>query len=314
MACVFLFPGQSSIGPGMIQRAACAHPAARALLDRAVGVLGAGAGAGCLGDAAPATNRDVQVSVFVVSQMYLAALQAEGVAGVASLGLSLGEYSHLVHCGALTFEDAVALVNERGHCYDQAPQGSMVTVLAVDYDTVSQVVNAARARGPIVISNYNTPTQHVIAGADQAVNWAAATLEEEHAAHTAVIERRVPMHSPLMTPVARAFQPALARAHWQRATLDYLPNVTAAPIANPAPADLVASLTRHVHEPVLWQSSMDAAVARHADATFVEVGPGGVLDNMIARSWKRVRHARLDPPAAGDPRRHFAETVEALRA
>lgn len=313
MACVFMFPGQSSIGPGMVSRALAAHPAARDVLDHARRVLGHG-DVGCLDDGEPATNRDVQVSVFVVTQMYLAALQAEGIAGVASLGLSLGEYSHLVHCGALAFADAVALVSERGHCYDRAPQGSMVTVLAADHDTVSSVVAAARTRGPIVISNYNTPAQHVIAGADEAVTWAAATLEDEHAAHTAVIERRVPMHSPLMTPVSRAFRPALARARWRDTALDYLPNVTAIPMVRPAPAQLVESLARHVNEPVLWQSSMNAAVARHADATFVEVGPGGVLTNMVARAWKGVRRARIDAPDAVDPRRHFAQTVEALRA
>ena len=314
MACVFMFPGQSSIGAGMVSRALAAHGAARDVLDRAVRVLAPGALDRCLNDEAPTTNCDIQLSVFVVTQMYLAALQAEGIAGVASLGLSLGEYSHLVHCGALDFEDAVALVSERGLCYDHAPQGCMVTVLAADRGTVSQVVEAARARGPIVISNYNTPTQHVIAGADEAVTWAAATLEDDHAAHTAVIERRVPMHSPLMAPVALAFRPALARARWRETSFDYLPNVTAKPIAKPAPADMIEALTRHVIEPVLWQSSMDAAAALHADAAFVEVGPGGVLNNMVGRSWKDLRHARIDALESGDPRRHFAQTVEALRA
>lgn len=298
----------------MLNRALAVHDAARDVLDRAVRVLPPGALDRCLNDESPATNCDIQLSVFVVTQMYLAALQAEGIAGIASLGLSLGEYSHLVHCGALDFEDALALVNARGHCYDQAPQGSMITVLAVDRDTVSRVVESARSRGPVVISNYNTPTQHVIAGADQAVTWAAATLEDEHAAYTAVIERRVPMHSPMMAPVARAFRPALARARWQDTSLDYLPNATALPIAKPAPADLIESLTRHVSEPVLWQSSMDVAAARHANATFVEVGPGGVLDNMVGRSWKGLRHARIDALESGDPRRYFAQTVEALRA
>ena len=65
------------------------------------------------------------MTVFLATQMYLAALQAEGLQPIASLGLSLGEYSHLVDIGALDLEDALDLVNERGRCYDEAPAGVM---------------------------------------------------------------------------------------------------------------------------------------------------------------------------------------------
>jgi len=54
-----------------------------------------------------------------------------------SLGLSLGEYSHLVHIGALELDDALRLVDERGRCYDEAPPGTMATVLTVDRETVA---------------------------------------------------------------------------------------------------------------------------------------------------------------------------------
>ena len=106
----------------------------------------------------------------------------------------------------------------------------MATVLAVDHDTVASVVERARAYGAVAISNVNTPTQHVIAGAEPAVAWAAATLEEEHAAHVTIIERRVPMHSPMMATVADAFAPALAQAAWRIPAQAYVPNVTGTPI------------------------------------------------------------------------------------
>src|SRR5262249_21688297 len=150
------------------------------------------------------------------------------------------------------------------------------------------------------ISNINAPTQHVLAGSETAVSWAAAILEDEHAAHVAVIEKRVPMHSPLMAPVAEAFAPALAAAPWQPAARAYLPNVTASSIAQPPAPDFIAHLTRHVSEPVLWQQSVDHVVAAHPDAYFLEVGPGGVLTNMMSRSWKKVRSARIDAPEGGD--------------
>lgn len=315
-SCVFLFPGQSSVDPGAVSRAHGIHSEATRIVDRARAVLGATRIDACLDPAgAPlACNRDVQVTVFLATQMYLAALAAEGIYADQSLGLSLGEYSHLVDIGALDFDAALRLVDERGRCYDRSPVGTMVTVLAVDHDTVAAVVEAARVHGPIVISNYNAPTQHVIAGAPAAVAWASTVLEDEHAAHTATIERRVPMHSPLMQEVASAFAPALEAAAWRTPSRAYWPNVTAAPLIAPAPADFVSLLTRHVAEPVLWRASIDTLAARHPDATFVEIGPGGVLHNMLGRAWRGLARARTDAGDTADPRSHFAATVEALRA
>jgi [acyl-carrier-protein] S-malonyltransferase len=312
---VFLFPGQSSVSPGAIARARAAHPAADAVAERAHAVLGHSFTDryGKPEGATLACNCDIQITVFLASQMYLAALRAEGVEAAASLGLSLGEYSHLVEIGALDFEAALRLVAERGRLYDESPPGIMATVLAIDRETVEEVVATAKAHGTLVISNINARTQHVIAGEAAAVSRAIEILENDHAAHVTVIERRVPMHSPLMAPVAAAFAPALARAPWQAAR-PYLPNVTATPIESPTAADFVAHLTRHVGEPVLWQQSVDRVVADHPGARFVEVGPGGVLHNMMGRGWKGVASKRVDAPDNGDARAHFAATVEALRA
>jgi [acyl-carrier-protein] S-malonyltransferase len=315
-ARVFLFPGQSSVGPQVLSRARSAHPAAEPIADLARAVLGDARASQYLDEhgARLRSNRDIQITVFLATQMYLAALEAEHVEAVSSLGLSLGEYSHLVHIGALDLDHALRLVDERGRCYDEAPPGIMATVLAVDHDTVASVVRDAGVFGPIAVSNINTPTQHVIAGAEPAVSWAIATLEDEHAAHTTVIERRVPMHSPMMAPVANAFAPALARAPWKTATKPYVPNVTATPIAHPTREDFIAHLTRHVSEPVLWYRSVNALASAYPDATFIEVGPGGVLHNMMGRAWRGLRRARLDAPAGLDSREHCAATVGALRA
>ena len=313
---VFMFPGQSSVGPGILAKARRAHPAAETIAERTLGVLGDERAAAYLAtDAATLrSNRDTQITVFVATQMYLAAMRAEGIDAACSLGLSLGEYSHLVHIGALGFEDALRLVDERGRCYDEAPAGIMATVLAVDRDTVASVVDRARAHGSIAISNINAPTQHVIAGEEAAIAFAIAALEDEHFAHVAIIERYVPMHSPMMAPVAAAFAPALRQAPWRNATLPYFPNVIGAAIEHPTREDFVTHLTRHVSEPVLWQQSVDRLVADCEDAVFIEVGPGGVLHNMMGRAWRGARRARVDAPDAIDPREHFSATLEALRA
>lgn len=310
-----MFPGQSSATPGLLVRARLAHAASAHVVDAACRVLGAERTSRYLSrdGVTLQSNRDVQLCVFLATQMYLTALASEGVHADQSLGLSLGEYSHLVEIGALDLEDALALVDERGRCYDDAPPGVMVSVLAVDHDAVAEVVARAQVHGLVVISNYNAPTQHVLAGTREAVAWAAATLEDEYMAITNTIEERVPMHSPLMRDAAEAFAPALMRAPWRTPMRAYWPNVAGAPLARTGPADFVGHLTRHVSEPVRWHTSIEAVAAAHPDASFVEVGPGGVLHNMLKRAKRGVRCARVDGLDEAEPAAHFQSIVEVLR-
>ena len=314
-ALVFMFPGQSSATPDLLVRARLAHAASAQVVDAAHRVLGAERASRYLSDdgAALESNRDVQLSVFLATQMYLTALASEGVHADQSLGLSLGEYSHVVEIGALALEDALALVDERGRCYDEAPPGIMVTVMAVDHDTVAEVVARVQTHGPVAISNYNAPTQHVLAGTREAVARAAAVLEDEHGAITNTIEERVPMHSTLMRPVAEMFAPALTRAPWRTPARPYWPNVAGAPVACAGPRDFIGSLTRHVSEPVRWQTSIDAVVASHPDVSFVEVGPGRVLHNLLKRAKRGVPCSRVDGLDEAGPAAHFQSIVEVLR-
>jgi acyl transferase domain-containing protein len=138
-------------------------------------------------------------------------------------------------------------------------------------------------------------------------------LQDEHGAMTTTIEERVPMHSPLMRPVAEAFAPALTRAPWRTPARPYWPNVAGAPIACTGPQDIIGNLTRHVSEPVRWQTSIDGVMASHPDASFVEVGPGRVLHNMLSRARRRVRCSRVDGLHVAAPASHFRSTVEVLR-
>jgi [acyl-carrier-protein] S-malonyltransferase len=299
----------------MITRARALGPAAESVLALAEEVLGVDAIARY---AAPRgvrleSNRDVQVAGFIATQMHLHALLDAGVETAHSLGLSLGEYSHLVHIGALSLEAALSLVDQRGQAYDQSPPGVMVTVLGADETEVAAAVALASAHGTVVISNYNTPTQHVIAGERVAVEWAASYLEENVGARCVETESRVPMHSPLLASVAEAFRRSLRAAPWKTSQHQYLPNVSGR-VEETTSADVyVERLAAHVTEPVRWRCSIESVAANYPDAWFVEVGPGAVVHNMLSRGWLDVRRARTDDSNGADPRAWFASVLGRLR-
>lgn len=313
MNVVFLFPGQSSRHPGMLEAPLAAAPGTLPILDRASDALGRDLRADFAEDAAAPfeRNEDVQIGVFVANHLWMRALQLSGVDAGCSLGLSLGEYNHLVHVGALGFDDALRLVRARGRAYDAGPSGCMVAAQPVTLEEAEQAAALGRERGLVEVVNLNSPRQHVLAGEPAAVEAAARWLEDEVYAHTVVIERRLPMHSSLFCAVADALLPALREAPFRAPGLPYVPNRLGGFVERPTRADFVRLLAEHVHSPVLWRASLDAVRQRLPGATLVEVGPGRVLTNLVHRRWFEARLACVGARDATPE--SFRETVRFLQ-
>lgn len=262
-----------------------------------------------------AANRDVQVGVFLANHLFMESLAAVGVTADLSLGLSLGEYNHLVHIGCLDFAAALRLVEARGAAYDQGAEiagGAMVAAFPISYDELSEVVARVRDQGVLEIANLNSPQQQVLSGERPALDAACAILADEFSVSPVIIEERVPMHSSRFRPVADLLRPALMAAPWRPAERPYLPNVLGSFIENPASDQIVDLLARHVYQPVLWRASVELIADRDPDAVFIEVGPRAVLSNLLSPRWRRVRRETTDN--ADNIVSHFALTTARLQA
>ncbi len=298
MTLVFMFPGQSSRYPGMLQKLAQLHPPNAALLAEASALLGRDLAAHYAADNAQAyaTNTDVQVGVFLANHLFLQILHAEGVRARVSLGLSLGEYNHLVHIEALSFAEALRAVVKRGEAYDAGPRGAMASVFPVALDELQQVARRAAADTGAVLEvvNLNSPRQQVLSGEAAALDRALQILEQEFFVQATVIERQVPMHCSIFEPAARRFRATLEQLSFRAPTLPYLPNRLGQTVPAPTREDFVELLATHVHSPVLWRASVDHLVQRLPDPVFVEVGPMAVLHNLLDRKWHKVPRYKTD--------------------
>lgn len=285
---VFLFPGQSSRARDMFAplRARAPRRVASAL-EQASDHLGRDLSAL---DRDASDNRAVQVGVFLANHLHLTLLRDEGVLPIASAGLSLGEYNHLVAIGTLSFLDALAVIDARGRLYDEGPSGAMAAVFPARREELDAVL--AEHEGALWVSNENSLTQHVIAGEAEAVERACAQIEETLYARAVVIERRIPMHTPRFAPVGARLRGVLESAAWRAPTQAHWSNVTAASTEAPSAETMVRAMTRHVSEPVRWCALVRAMAARHPDAPFFEVGPGTVVRDLFRRSGlDRACHA-----------------------
>ncbi|KIG15417.1 Malonyl CoA-acyl carrier protein transacylase [Enhygromyxa salina] len=310
---VFMFPGQSSRYPGMLDRLVELHRPNADLLAWASDLLGRDLGAQYHADAgenAFARNVDVQVGVFLANHMFMATLDAAGIEAELSLGLSLGEWNHLVHIGAVSFADGLRAVDHRGRCYDEGPRGWMAAIQPISDEDLAAVVSSAAKLGVLEVVNLNSPQQHVVAGERAAVEAAVEHAEDEFYAQPQIIERNVPMHSSLFRVVGERFREHLEQLEFAAPRLPYLPNRLGELLDNPSRAQLIDLLSTHVHEPVLWRRSLDHIVAQHPDAVFVEVGPMSVLHNLMHRKWLRNRKFRTD--SREQLADHFASVVAKL--
>jgi [acyl-carrier-protein] S-malonyltransferase len=291
-----MFPGQSSLYPEMIEKLLDLRPRNWELLARASERLGRNLRVHYRASNAEifATNRDIQLGVFLANQMFLELLNDGGVHADLSLGLSLGEYSHLVHIGALRFEDALSTVDARGRAYDAGPAGAMASVFPISADDLQQVVDRCQGLGVIEIVNRNSPRQQVLSGQRQALDLAISILRDEYYLEPVIIEEKVPMHSSIFAPVAVAFSATLQHVPFRQPELPYISNLTGR-IQHRVSAEMLReSLRRHVYSPVLWRNSIDAVIESYPDAAFVEVGPKAVLYNLLDKKWHRVAKWHVD--------------------
>jgi [acyl-carrier-protein] S-malonyltransferase len=286
MPIAFIFPGQNSRYPGMIDKLIDAYPLNRQWIQRASDVLGRDLLAKYTSGNPHmfARNRDVQIGVFLANHLHWQNLDREGIDAEYSAGLSLGEYNHLVHIGALTFDDALRALDARGAAYERGPRGKMRAVFPVDPQDVEQLIDNLGLAGEVSLGMINSARQCVLSGTAAAVDRVAERVEDEFLAQSVVIDDQLPMHSSIFRPVETELREALLSLEWRLPSVPYLPNVTGMFLQNPRREQFVDLLCRHTWNTVLWRKSMEL-MCEVPDVTFVECGPKSVLTNFFGRKW-----------------------------
>src|SRR5579863_2533409 len=163
-----IFPGQGSQASGMGVDVARAFPAARECFDRASAVLGydlldlVETGT----DEQLRETRVSQPAIFTTNVACYRAVESLGLTPIVSAGHSFGEYCSLTIGGAMSFEQAVGLVHQRGlamgEAADVAP-GGMAAIVGFDREHVEGICARARAQtgARVDLANLNAPVQIV---------------------------------------------------------------------------------------------------------------------------------------------------------
>jgi [acyl-carrier-protein] S-malonyltransferase len=284
-----LFAGQGAQVVGMGKDLAEKFPSARAWFDRANAALGYDLAGICFNgpEAELTKTENAQPGIFLVSWICFQLLKekAPNLKFDATAGLSLGEFTALTAAGAMSFEDGLRVVRQRGKFMQEAcdvTRGGMAAVIGLDEAPTREVCAEAGA----VLANLNCPGQLVISGEAEKITKACELAKARGAKRAIPLPVAGAYHSPLMASAQPKLQTELAKVKISPPAVPVISNVTAQAHGNAT--EISARLVEQVTSSVLWEKSMRALLAQ-GYTRFIELGPGAALSGFMKRIDKSTQ-------------------------
>ena len=284
----YLFPGQGSQFLGMAKELYEKSSLAKELFEQANQLLGFR-----ITDIMFSGTEDdlkqtkvTQPAIFLHSVILVKTLGDEFKPSMAA-GHSLGEFSALVACGAMSFEDGLLLVSKRAAAMQKACElqpSAMAAILQLEDKLVEEI--CACIPGEIVVpANYNCPGQLVISGSEAGVKMACEKLLAAGAKRALLLPVSGAFHSPLMEPARRELEEAIRETNLVKPICAVYQNVTAKPVTDPV--QIKANLALQLTAPVRWTQTMQQMISDGA-TRFLEAGPGKVLQGLVKKVNREV--------------------------
>jgi [acyl-carrier-protein] S-malonyltransferase len=308
MKTALLFAGQGAQVVGMGKDLAEAFPSARAWFEKANTALGYDLAGICFNgpDAELTKTENAQPGIFLVSWVAFQLLK-ERVAGLqydATAGLSLGEFTALTAAGAMSLEDGLRVVRQRGGFMQEAceaTRGSMAAIIGLDESPTREVC----AEAGVALANLNCPGQIVISGEAGKIARACDLAKTKGAKRALPLQVAGAYHSPLMASAQTKLQAELGKITISKPAVTVVSNVTAQP--HGSEDSIRRLLVEQVTSSVRWEDSMRYLVAQ-GFTRFIELGPGSALSGFMKRIHKDAAMLNVADAAS------LENTVKALTA
>ena len=303
---VFMFPGQGSQYIGMGKEFYDNFPTAKEVFDKASEITGLDVASLCFEENEKINITEyTQVCMLTVEAALFAVLKEKGITYDLTAGLSLGEYGALIASGAMSMEDAFAVVRKRGiYMQNAVPEGgAMSAVLGLDAATIEdackevmdnkEMYDKSDSSLPFTVSvaNYNNPKQTVITGRKDAVKAAGDILTAKGALKVVELNVSGPFHSALLKGAGEQLAEALKDVELKDIEVPYIANVTAEYVKDKS--EIKELLKEQVSSSVKWQQSLELMIKDGVDE-FIEIGPGHTLSGFVKKIDRGLKTVNID--------------------
>ena len=272
----FVFSGQGDQYPGMGKELAETYPAASivfGMCDR----LRPGTSAQCFEGTEEELKetKNTQPCLYAFELAAVAVLREKGYRPMAVAGFSLGEIAAAAAADIFDYETGFQLVCKRGELMQHEAEKFDTAMAAVVKLSPKQVQEICEKYPDVYAVNFNAPGQVSVSGL--ASQMKAFSAEVKKAGGRAIpLKVKGAFHSPFMDGAAHAFAAELAKVDMKDMAIKLYSNLTSEPYTE----DAVSLLSKQICNPVQWEKLVRNMIKDGID-TFIEIGPGKTLTNMI---------------------------------
>lgn len=274
----FVFSGQGDQFPGMGKDLYEKYPVAQKIYDICDGVR-PDTSSQCFHSTEDELKetKNTQPCLFAMELAAASVLIEKGISPDVVAGFSLGEVVAATVSGVFDNETGFRLVCKRGELMQNEAEKFDTSMAAVVKLTPEQVQEVCKKYSDVYPVNFNCPGQITVSGLSSQMTDFFADVKIA-GGRAIPLKVKGAFHSPFMTDAAKAFKEELETADVKEQTIPLYSNMTAEPYGD----DVVSLLSAQICNPVQWERIVRNMIADGVD-TFIEIGPGKTLSNMIKK-------------------------------
>lgn len=280
----FVFSGQGDQYPGMGKELAEKYPAA-AEVFAVCDSIRPGTSKQCFSGTEEELKEtaNTQPCLFAMELAAAKVLDQKGVKPDAVAGFSLGEVTAVTFAGLVDEKTGFSLVCRRGELMQREAEKFDTSMAAVVKLSDSQVEEICSKYEQIYPVNFNCPGQVTVSGLSKHMPQFFA--EVKTAGGRAIpLKVKGAFHSPFMNAASADFKKELEKTKFGEPEIAVYSDMTAE-VYGDNPVEL---LSGQICSPVRWEKVIRSMIESGVD-TFIEIGPGATLTNMIKKISGEVK-------------------------
>ena len=238
-------------------------------------------------------TKNTQPAIMLVGASIFQVLNKNLISAKFFAGHSLGEYTALVCAGALTIEQAVYLLHERGKSMQEAVpqnQGSMIAILGMTIDEIQNEILLLPKNEVCEIANDNSNGQVVVSGEAKIIQKLNENLKQKKK-RGIILPVSAPFHCSMMKSAAENMKEKINQTNFTVFKPAVVSNVTAKEEIDTN--QIKSLLIKQITSRVRWRESVNYMI-KSGVTDFLEIGPGKVLSGLVKKISKDVKISNVN--------------------